>query len=65
MNTRKRILLSLLTGLLLSPAWFAWGHGLILMIALVPLLFVEDFLDKNKSQYGSGTFFKYVFLAFL
>ncbi len=65
MNAKKRILLSLLTGLLLSPAWYEWGHGLILMVALIPLLFVEDYLDKNRSQYGSGTFFIYAFLAFL
>jgi apolipoprotein N-acyltransferase len=64
MNTKKLLLLSVLSGLLLSPAWYAWGHGLFLIIALVPLLFVEDYLDQNKARYGSGTFFRYAVLAF-
>jgi apolipoprotein N-acyltransferase len=65
MNKKKLVLLSVSTGLLLTPAWYAWGHGLILMIALIPLLYVEDYLDKEKSRYGSGTFFLYASLAFL
>jgi len=50
--------LSLLSGLLLVPAWYEWGHGLILLIALVPLLFVEDDLDARKAEFGSGAFFR-------
>jgi len=64
MNTKKRILLSLLSGLLLTPAWYEWGHGLILIIALIPLLFVEDYLDQNKKNFGSATFFRYSLLTF-
>jgi apolipoprotein N-acyltransferase len=64
MNFNRRILLSAFTGLLLTPAWYEWGHGLILLIALIPLLFVEDYLDQHKSQFGSGTFFLYSALAF-
>ena len=64
MNLKKRILLSFSTGLLLSPAWYEWGHGLILIVALIPLLFVEDYLDQHKNEYGSGTFFRYAALAF-
>lgn len=64
MNVRKRILFSIFTGLLLTPAWYQWGHGMILLIALIPLLFVEDYLDEHKAEYGSGTFFRYAALAF-
>lgn len=64
MNTKKRILLSLLSGLLLVPAWYEWGHGLILIITLVPLLLVEDDLDQNKQEFGSLTFFRYASLTF-
>ena len=65
MDKKRLLLLSLFTGLLLAPAWYKWGHGLVLLVALVPLLFVEDFLDRNRDAYGAGTFFKYAFLAFL
>jgi apolipoprotein N-acyltransferase len=65
MNLKKRILLSLFTGLLLVPAWYEWGHGLVLIVALVPLLFVEDYLDQHKNEFGSGTFFRYAALSFL
>lgn len=65
MNFKRRILLSVFTGLLLTPAWYQWGHGLVLLIALVPLLFVEDFLDRNRQEFGSGAFFLYSALAFL
>ena len=64
MSQKRLLLFSILSGALLSPAWYQWGHGLVLIIALIPLLFVEDFLDKNKAEYGSGTFFRYAVLAF-
>lgn len=64
MSKKRLLLFSVLSGALLSPAWYQWGHGLVLIIALIPLLFVEDFLDKNKSEYGSGTFFRYAALTF-
>jgi apolipoprotein N-acyltransferase len=65
MNAAIRISLSVISGLLLSPAWYQWGHGLILIIALVPLLFVEDYLCRNKSEFRSGVFFGYATIAFL
>jgi apolipoprotein N-acyltransferase len=65
MNTRKLLLLSLLSGLLLTPAWYEWGNGLILAVALIPLLFVEDYLDDHKSEFGSRVFFRYASLTFL
>ncbi len=65
MNTRKLLLLSLLSGLLLTPAWYEWGNGLILAVALIPLLFVEDYLCQNKSEFGSRVFFRYASVTFL
>lgn len=65
MSFKRRILLSVFTGLLLTPAWYEWGHGLVLLIALIPLLFVEDYLDRNKNEFGSGSFFLYSALSFL
>ncbi|MBN1145269.1 MAG: apolipoprotein N-acyltransferase [Bacteroidales bacterium] len=64
MSSKKRILYSLLSGLMLTPAWYKWGNGLILIFALVPLLMVEDYLDQHKNEYKPGTFFRYAALAF-
>ncbi len=50
MSKKKRILYSIVTGVLLAPAWFTWGSGLILLIALVPLLLVEDDLHKVNGK---------------
>lgn len=50
MNKRKLLLLSVLSGLLLIPAWYEWGHGLILMVAFIPLFVIEDYLDRHKKQ---------------
>jgi apolipoprotein N-acyltransferase len=64
MNRKKRLLLSIFTGLLLTPAWYEWGNGLILLVALIPLLAVEDDLDQRKNEFGTGTFFLYASLSF-
>jgi len=48
MSRKQRIFLSILTGLLLTPAWFKWGSGLLLLIAFVPLLLVERDLLNHK-----------------
>lgn len=64
MSKNKRILFSVFTGLLLTPAWYTWGHGLFLLVALIPLLTVEDYLDEHKKEFTSGTFFRYSALAF-
>lgn len=62
MNRRKRILLALLSALLLTPAWYSWGSGLFLFVAFIPLLFLEDELNK-PGQKGRALFW-YPFLTF-
>jgi apolipoprotein N-acyltransferase len=64
MKPKKLLLFSIYSGLLLVPAWYEWGHGLVLIVALIPLLFVEDYLDQNKAKFGSRSFFLYAFLSF-
>lgn len=45
------VLLALLSALLLSIPFFSWGTGLLLLVAFVPLLLVEDSLkSKVKSR---------------
>jgi len=55
---------ALLSGLLLTPAWFEWGTGLILLFAFVPLLFVEDYLYENRQTDRSYKSFLYAIITF-
>jgi len=64
MKRRNRIFLAILSGLLLSAGWFEWGHGIVLLVSLVPLLLVEDFLSEKKSEFGPGTFWVYSTITF-
>ena len=50
MKRSRMLLLALLSALLLSIPFFQWGTGLLLMVAFVPLLFVEDEIAKRKSK---------------
>ena len=65
MDKRKLILLSIFSGLLFIPAWFEWGHGLLLLFAFFPLLALEDYFDSNKNLFSSFSAFKYSAIAFL
>lgn len=59
----KFFLLAIVSGLLLSLGWFEWGTGLLLLIAFVPLLWIEDYFFENKKQYSSAAFLIYIFPA--
>lgn len=52
MKTRYKLLLSIATGILLSPAWYEWGSGLFLFIALIPLMFVEEYVGSDAKKSG-------------
>ncbi len=61
----KLLLLSILSGVLLSLAWPAIGNmDFLIFIALVPLLMVEHIIDNNRDKYKSFHFFNYAYLAF-
>ena len=61
---RKLYFLSILSGVLLSLGWFEWSSGFILLVAFVPLLFVDDYLYNNKDKYRSVKAFQYSFITF-
>ncbi len=61
MKTKLFILLSILTGVLLTISWPVNGFTPLIFIALVPLLFVQKYLGDNN---GKGMFW-YSWLAFL
>ena len=64
MSKRNLIYLSVLSGLLLTPAWYTWGSGLFLLFALIPLLFVEYELYSNPGKYKRNLNFWLPFLCF-
>ena len=50
MKRSRMLLLAILSALLLSIPFFQWGTGLLLMVAFVPLLLVEDEIARRKSK---------------
>ena len=64
-NTLRLLLLSLLSGLLLSLSWPEVGFSPIIFIALVPLLSVEETLHQTRGSYNNLKLFGYAYLAFL
>jgi len=53
MSRINRIAYALTSGILLSLAWTQWMNGLVLMIAFVPLLAVENYFYRNQTRYRS------------
>ncbi len=45
-----KAILAILSAVLLSIPFFRWGTGLVLLVAFVPLLFVEDAITSSKSK---------------
>ncbi len=64
MNRITRLLLSILTGVLLSLAWLEFP-GWTLFVAFFPLFLLDQFFIENRSQFKSVSFWGYAFLSFL
>ncbi len=58
-------LLSLLTGVLLWLGWPANGFPGLLFVALVPLLYVEDYIYLNKHNFSKASVFLFSWAGFL
>ncbi len=56
--------MAVLSGLLLSISWPANGFPFLLFIAFVPLLYIEDFIAKNKHNFIKSSVFFYAYSAF-
>jgi apolipoprotein N-acyltransferase len=65
MKKYKLLLLAVLSGVLLWLSWPARGFPLLLFIAFVPLLFIEDYITRNKLNFSKASLFLYSWLAFL
>jgi apolipoprotein N-acyltransferase len=64
-HRHRLLLLSLLTGLLLSLGWPARGFPFLTLFALVPLLWVEDQLLKHRDRHRAISILWLSWLAFL
>jgi apolipoprotein N-acyltransferase len=64
MKTKYLYLLSILSGVILSLGWPMNGFPFLLFFGFVPLLFVEDFLDKRREFFHKYSIVKFSFIAF-
>jgi len=64
MKKYRNILLALLSGLLLSLGWPANGFSFLLLLALVPLLFIEDNLCADKNNNSRFAILPYAYITF-
>ena len=47
------------------PAWYEFGTGLILLFAMTPLLYVEDYFYQNKDLHRPHKVFLHAAITFL
>jgi apolipoprotein N-acyltransferase len=64
MRRSLRILLSVLSGGLLSLAWLGFP-GWLLFVAFLPLLYLDYYFVQHKSEYRSVSIWGHAFLAFI
>lgn len=65
MKRKYLLIISILGGLLLSLAWPEKGFAPLLFIGIVPFLFIEDHILKNKINFGRISVFLFVYPGFL
>ncbi len=64
MNKIKLISYSILSGILLALAWTSWGLGPLLLVALIPLLLIENHFYTKKNECKSVCLMPYSYLSF-
>ena len=64
MSKSRLISLSVLSGLLLVHPWYEMGTGLVLLIAFLPLLFLEDYLYQKMTEHRPHKAFLYAAITF-
>ncbi|HKJ79436.1 MAG TPA: hypothetical protein VKA10_07870, partial [Prolixibacteraceae bacterium] len=64
MTRVHRIILSTLSGILLSLAWLGFP-GWVLFFALLPILFLDKYFVDNKSQFRGVAFWWHALWAFI
>jgi apolipoprotein N-acyltransferase len=64
MNPLKLIVPAIASGILLASAWLGFP-GFILLVAFIPILFVDDFLRNNREKYKPYIFWILSLFTFL
>src|SRR6056297_2615625 len=65
MTRLQKVLLSLLSGVLLSFAWLPFGHGGFALVGLTPLLWIEYNHTAKKKENQAVNITTYAFITFL
>ncbi|MEI6765694.1 MAG: apolipoprotein N-acyltransferase [Bacteroidota bacterium] len=58
------VLLAILSGALLSLAWPARGFPFLMFIGFIPLLYIEDYIGKNRHNFTRSSAFLLSYIAF-
>lgn len=64
MKKKHLLLLSLLSGLLLSLAWPRDGIAALMFLAFIPFLFIEDHISKNRKDFHRFAILTYTYPGF-
>ncbi len=65
MTKNIKLVFSFFTGILLALPWYQQFSGLIILVAFIPLLFVEDFFYQHKKVFKPSDLFAYAILTFI
>ena len=65
MNKYTLVMLAVIGGILTGLAWTAWCSGLILLIAFVPFLLIENYLYEHSRKFTPNAFFIYLLPGFV
>ncbi len=65
MKKKHLLLLSLLSGLLLALSWPGDGFPGLMFIAFIPMLYIEDFISKNRQNFHRFAVLVYTYPGFL
>jgi len=65
MKKKHLLLLSVLSGILLTIGWPVNGFPAFLFVAMVPMLLIENFIFNNKNDFSGFSIFLYTYPGFL
>ena len=65
MKPKQFYFYSLISSILLSLGWYEWSSGFFLVVAFVPLLFMEQYFYENRATTSSLKVLLYVYISFL
>jgi apolipoprotein N-acyltransferase len=65
MSKYTLVILSVIGGILTGLAWTGWCSGLILLMAFVPFLVIENYLFEHSRKFTPNAFFIYILPGFV